>query len=282
MGKTSSQQAKDYELLVQEVYQALVKQDAIANVTVQHDVKVKGKTGLPHQIDVFWEFSIAGIRHRVCVECKNYTSAIKKAQVAGFSRILEDLDNAKGIMVTTKGFQSGAQTLAQADGIRLVLLQRLLRRIDFAITVRGCQVSGWTPIFDPEAEPAMQAGHSGQQIIVAPLEGLENEVFLLDETGAPKISFLELRQTIGESAVADGYHRVPLEGCYLATNSGLLKVAAIGCTVLRFEDERHCSVGGDHIARIVIKGLTDDGTDKFFHGDGSILDVKVLPGHGDD
>jgi len=108
--------ATAYEKLVRDLYQALMDQSQVKNVEVQHDVKLKGKSGERHQIDVHWKFEAAGVVYPTCIECRYFTSKIKKSHVAAFSRIVADIDGARGIMVTTVGYQSGALGMAKADG----------------------------------------------------------------------------------------------------------------------------------------------------------------------
>lgn len=65
----------EYERFTQEVYQELINARGITT-SVKHDVKLIGKSGQKHQIDVYWEYSINGIQHKVAIECKNYKKEI--------------------------------------------------------------------------------------------------------------------------------------------------------------------------------------------------------------
>lgn len=60
----------EYEKLIQEIYQDLLKKDELTT-EVQHNVKIQGKA-TKHQIDIYWEYKIAGVHHKVAIECKNY------------------------------------------------------------------------------------------------------------------------------------------------------------------------------------------------------------------
>ena len=51
--------SRDYESLVQAIFQQLHDQDAVQNVVVERDVVMRG-TKTNHQIDVYWEFRKAG------------------------------------------------------------------------------------------------------------------------------------------------------------------------------------------------------------------------------
>lgn len=114
---------KDFELFVKAIYEEILQQDEFENINVEHDIKVVGKSGQAHQIDVFWEFMVAGIKHRVAVECKEYTKTVSVGRVRDFSAALDDIGNIQGIFVTTKGYQKGAITFAEYKGISLKVVK---------------------------------------------------------------------------------------------------------------------------------------------------------------
>lgn len=116
--------SKDFELFTKRIYQRLVNNDVLKPITVQHNVKLKGKSGCEHQIDVFWEYEIAGNMHRVAVECKYYNSLVPIGKVRDFFGLLQDLNDVRGIMVSRKGYQEGARKFAKYYGISLMDLRR--------------------------------------------------------------------------------------------------------------------------------------------------------------
>ena len=109
----------EYERFTQEVYQQLLncRHPNIANV--QHNIKLEGHSGCKHQIDVYLEYENDGVKHRVAIECKNYSKHVPKEKVCAFHSKISDLDGVEGIMVSKKGFQSGAIQYAKAYGISL-------------------------------------------------------------------------------------------------------------------------------------------------------------------
>ena len=114
----------EFELFTQRVYQKLVNNDVLKPTTVQHNIKLKGKSGCEHQIDVYWEYEIAGNLHRVAIECKNYNNLVPKGKVRDFKGVLDDLNNVSGIMVSSIGYQEGAKKYAAEFGISLKELRR--------------------------------------------------------------------------------------------------------------------------------------------------------------
>ena len=112
-------QNTEYERFTQEIYQQLVNLDVVRTTKVQHDVKLEGRSGQKHQIDVYWEYVIAGNKHRVAIECKNYNTLVPIGKVRDFKGVLDDLNGVNGIMVTKVGYQEGAKKYAQEYGISL-------------------------------------------------------------------------------------------------------------------------------------------------------------------
>ena len=110
---------KEYEKFTQEIYQELVNNDVLKPTKVLHNVKIKGKSGQEHQIDVYWEYEIAGSKHKVAIECKNYDKTVAIGKVRDFYGVLSDLNNVAGIMVTKVGYQAGAKKYALEYGIEL-------------------------------------------------------------------------------------------------------------------------------------------------------------------
>ena len=135
-----------YEKFTQEIYQELVNADVLKTTEVQHNVKLKGRSGQEHQIDVYWEYEIAGTKHKVAIECKNYNKTVAIGKVRDFYGVLYDLKNVAGIMVTKVGYQKGAKEYASEYGISLKELrtpkpsEAIIGEVElnFDIAVRRC------------------------------------------------------------------------------------------------------------------------------------------------
>ncbi len=117
-------EAIEYEQLTKDIYQAILVREGVNTVDVKHNVSVNGRSGVAHQIDVYWEFKQAGITHRVLVECKNYASNITLEKARNFFAVVHDIGNCVGIMVTKTGYQSGAAAFCKYYGLRLKLLRK--------------------------------------------------------------------------------------------------------------------------------------------------------------
>lgn len=109
----------------------------LKDFTVFGSKHYKGKSGHEHQIDVSAEFKAAGTKILILVECKYYSHNVGIDDVMEFATRLEDIGAHKGILVTTIGFQRGAEKIAKSKGIALVIAHDL----------------GWSPhIESPVAE----------------------------------------------------------------------------------------------------------------------------------
>lgn len=114
----------EFELFTQRVYRKLESKGVFKRSLVKHNEKLMGKSGCEHQVDVYWEYENEGIVHRVAIECKNYNSHVPIGKVRDFYGVLQDLDNVRGIMVSSKGYQDGAKKYADFYGISLKKLRR--------------------------------------------------------------------------------------------------------------------------------------------------------------
>ncbi len=116
-------QSIKYERLTQEVYQAILRRDGNA-VDVRHNTRIAGRSGVEHQIDVYWETVQASIGQKVLIECKNYTSNVTLHDVRSFFGVVHDVGNCVGVMVTKRGFQKGAADFSRHYGINMKLLRK--------------------------------------------------------------------------------------------------------------------------------------------------------------
>ena len=109
----------EYEKFTRELCERLALYKGLLSSIVQHNVKLKGKSGFEHQVDVLWEYEKDGEVHRVAIECKNYNQKIPIGRVRDFFGVLYDVGNIKGIMACKEGYQDGAKKFADYYGISL-------------------------------------------------------------------------------------------------------------------------------------------------------------------
>jgi hypothetical protein len=113
-----------YEIAVQQIFQEIHDRESPKATKVERNVKVHGREAV-HQIDVLWEFTVAGIRHKTIVQAKDWSQRVKQEQLLAFRGILDDIPGQpRGVIVTRMGFQKGAKEFANAHGIRLFMLRQ--------------------------------------------------------------------------------------------------------------------------------------------------------------
>ncbi|NET55468.1 MAG: CHAT domain-containing protein [Symploca sp. SIO2E6] len=112
----------EYELLVKDILQArLIKNIPGEDLEIKQGTHYTGKSGCEHEIGVSALMKIAGVKFLILIECKNHSELVKTAEVLEFASRLDDIGAQKGIIVTTRGFDSGALQVAKSKGIALVI-----------------------------------------------------------------------------------------------------------------------------------------------------------------
>lgn len=107
------------ESYVQYVYQSLLNlRDE--GVMVSKRTKLRGKSGAMHEVDVFYEFVRAGIRHRVAVECKDLSRPVTKGDITEFHGKVQDIGGISALVVSRSGYQEGARLFAKHWDILLL------------------------------------------------------------------------------------------------------------------------------------------------------------------
>ncbi|GAB2870819.1 restriction endonuclease [Hymenobacter ruber] len=108
---------REFEELVRDY---LIQQgEPLKSFVATHDIKLKGPDG-EYQIDVFAEFEYLGVNFKVLVECKRYSSRIKREAIQILYDKLRAIGAQKGILFSTSDFQEGARKYAKAHGIALI------------------------------------------------------------------------------------------------------------------------------------------------------------------
>ncbi len=192
-----------YEILTQQIFQALHDQDQVKNITVQHNVQLQGKT-LKHQIDVYWEYELGGVLYRTVVQAKDWaTQAVTQNQLLAFKSILEDLPGQpRGIYVTRTGYQSGGKDFAKANGILLYELREPtaedlegnVMTFQLRTSVFAPKSKNIEPIFDQAWAVAERErrGFGPDEVVEISAGGFEDQLFLLNEAGEKTSTFFSV------------------------------------------------------------------------------------------
>lgn len=95
------------------------------DVVVERDVTLTGLSGAPRQIDVHVTHSKGPYKYSTLIECKHWKNKVKRQQVENMYASMEDLGASKGVIFTTSGYQSGAETYAKAKNIDIYVVRDL-------------------------------------------------------------------------------------------------------------------------------------------------------------
>ena len=113
---------QSYEETVKDIYEKLGESN-IEILGWGPDCKVRGRSGVNHQIDVLTSLSDGIHSRRTAIECKFWSSKVSKDAVAKLSGIIEDARIEKGVIVSRLGFTPDAVAFAKDKNIGLVELR---------------------------------------------------------------------------------------------------------------------------------------------------------------
>lgn len=197
-----------YEKVTKTIFEKALTRDDVKNLTIEHDAHIQGDKLGEHQIDVYWRFTVAGIEHQVCVQCKDWKQNVPPGAVFTFAGVLADIPGQpRGIMIARTGFQKGAKDIAERSGIVLYTLREpetdidwegLIREINIEITPLIPQFGPFTIKFDEEWIAAEKArlGMQPEETINVQIDNMLDRVWTCDESGQPLQTGTEIVNSI--------------------------------------------------------------------------------------
>ncbi len=105
-----------FEEQVKNIYSVLLNMKD-EGILVSRNTTLFSNSGIPHQIDVYYEFKKADLVHKVAIECKNTQRPVDKGKVQEFESKIRDLNNVIGVMVSANGYQDNAKKFADQKGL---------------------------------------------------------------------------------------------------------------------------------------------------------------------
>ena len=119
---------KNYEEITKYIYETLGKETGVKIVGYGNTCKVKGKSGVSHQVDVLTSHSNGVHDYQTAIECKYWKKKIDKDIVMKVAEIIEDAGINKGVIVSKLGFTKDGISFAEYKNIGLVELREIGER----------------------------------------------------------------------------------------------------------------------------------------------------------
>lgn len=116
---------KEYEEITTHIYETIGKQNGVEIIGYGNTCKVKGKSGLEHQVDVLTTHSDGLHSYKTAIECKYWDKSINKDIVMKVAEIVEDAHINKGVIVSKLGFTPDALSFAEYKNIGLIELREM-------------------------------------------------------------------------------------------------------------------------------------------------------------
>lgn len=269
----------EYERFTQEIYQQLVNLDVVRTTKVQHNVKLEGRSGQKHQIDVYWEYEIAGNKHRVAIECKNYNKQVPLGKVRDFKGVLDDLNGVNGIMVTKVGYQEGAKKYAQEYGISLKELrppqygETIIGRINLTIhsntrhrlflvdddwvEEKGINLTGYRRFFN---DFWLKNNGNRTQSPHIPLR-IDDDT-IRNSNGKAISSLHEMEDQLSDTQLGSDPITIPFDDAYINVRGvGLVKIKEVRYEYEYREDEQQIDLDAGVLVKAILKDAQSKETD---------------------
>lgn len=266
MGKNKN---TEYEKLTRDIYKELHDSEHINNIDIKHNVKIKGKSGCEHQIDVYWEFELAGEIYRVAIECKNYSKAVSIGKIRDFSSVLSDIGDIKGIFVTKVGYQSGAKKFADHCGISLKVLrypneedwQGRVKTINIEMKAYYIDITKRDIILDMDWIINNTIFKDGDKI---DLSGLNSEIYITSNNKTTTLYEIESKLPINFKEEQGLISRYDFEDSYIYNkNREKYKIKSIVYTYNILSYKEDIISDGEEVAKAILKDIKT-GEIKFF------------------
>ncbi|MCL6396217.1 hypothetical protein EXT62_04775 [Pectobacterium carotovorum subsp. carotovorum] len=117
---------KKYEEFVKNIQESLIEAEKIShliNVKIENNKKIKDRSGIDREFDIYWEFEIGGQKYKTIIECKDYSSPISIEKIDALIGKTHDIPGLKLIYATRTGYQSGAKIKAEQHNIDLLIVR---------------------------------------------------------------------------------------------------------------------------------------------------------------
>ncbi len=238
---------KNYENFVASIQTAIfqAEQDSsLKNINIQTNKIITDNNGNKREFDIYWKFKAGGVIYETVIECKDYQSTVGIDKIDGIIGKIGDIPNLRAIFATTKGYQSGAKSKAENNGIELLIVRKQ-NDSDWAskdgtpyiktINIRGtaifpARIISFDPVIDMKWVDENTNFNDGDTV---ELKGLNNQIFINDLDRQERYSLHDLENkklvSSGDKKYGNFENKVKLNNAFFETQD--LKVKILGYIV---------------------------------------------------
>ena len=260
----------EYEKFTQEIYNEILKNQSVKNIDVKHNVKLVGKSGQRHQIDVYWEYQYDNTTFKIAIECKNYNHTVSIGKVRDFFGVLYDLEEVKGIMVTKKGYQEGAKKFGEHYGIDLMELREpeeggaivaeTTLTIDCSVRHRLFLIDeDWAKEHDLNIQSYKQrldwlcSPVCGKWINATHIPLTTKEDKTRNSKGEIIADIRKLEDKLPENSKQDDDYVYPFEDAYVKTDCGDIKIKEFKFEYENYAETKKIKIDAQNITKAILK-----------------------------
>lgn len=121
--KSKKKTGKEYEDFIEYYYSELSKISR-QEVSIYRNTDMFGKTG-EHNVDVVYDFDYLNSRHKVLVECKDYSRDLDYPTLRSFVAATLDIPASAYIIYSPNGFSKNAKDYAERNGVKCLKMGEL-------------------------------------------------------------------------------------------------------------------------------------------------------------
>jgi hypothetical protein len=179
---------KAHLTIVTKLLDAIRKQDLVHTITSEPNKRLRGKSGLTHEVDVSWEFLADSRTCIYAIEAKRWDKPVSRRALSKFRAMLDDLQGQhKGLFVASSGYQKGARDYAERHGISVYIFPFTIEMTNDDVTFFVPKFEHIAPVFDEEwiesiLMPKLREGASFEMNALSP----DEQTHLFDEHSAAK------------------------------------------------------------------------------------------------
>ena len=229
----------DYEIFVQRLQQALLDSEQWTtqkNISIERNKKITDRAGNVREFDLYWEYELAGVTYKTVIECKDYASRISLDKIDALIGKIHDIPDLKPIFATKTGYQSGAKTKAESNGVELLIVreqspkdwQDRIREVSIQIHLTvPVRITRFRPLIDRDwlkRNPGLKPDELNDVFNSA----LNTETFVEDRAKNDSYSLYEFARRLDTISSDYGQftHTELFEDAYILANGLRLKIAS--------------------------------------------------------